>query len=697
MPANYIYRFNGFTVDVPGLRVLRAEKVIPLEPQNFRLLEYLIAHRDRVVTKEEIFRVIWEGRAVSDNALTRAVAQIRKALDDDPRNPFYINTVPTVGYRFVGVIDSHGPSPPADKPEPRALPVRRFAPVAWLGGLILLAAVAIGLLRSRPKALDPAKTASDPVILASSAGELGRPSFSPDGRQIAYSEETDGKSYIYVRDVTPGATPQRLGANSAPERWPAWSPDGRTIAFLRYDTAGVAQLVLIDLHRGPQRILGQFRTWLDSSGQNLVWSSNSKWLALPVVTDQGVALQRVNAETGQVLRIVAPETAIGYGSLSLSPDGAALLYVAHPPYVPGELWSVAVNPDLEPTGAPTAIPLGERRVIDAAYSSVSREVLAVPSGGGLLRINPLQPQTVTPVSLGGQTVMKISVYPHAERAALIVPNPDSNLWRLDLRSSSLRPRPLIALPGRETYPKYSPDGRLVAFSAVRNGTNNIWVANADGNAQREVTFMKHGITSTAHWSPDGRSLVFDSNASGAFQIYTVAANGGEPQQLTHSSGGNFSASWSRDGQWIYYTSTNSGRGEVWKVSPKGGTPIEITRDGGWMPTESEDGRTLFYCKMTSVPSLWNRPVHGGEEQQLLDSLFRTNFAIGRQGIFYVTAPSADNRSELRLYNPNTGRNSLVLAIGRPDYGMDISPDGRYLTYAQVDFRGSRLMLVDHLR
>src|SRR5579859_3911061 len=101
MEPPLIYCFDGFTLDAGTRRLRCGGKDLLLEPKSFRLLEFLIENRDRVLSKEEIFRVVWDEISVTDNALTRAVAQIRKALKDDPRQPRFIETLPTVGYRFI--------------------------------------------------------------------------------------------------------------------------------------------------------------------------------------------------------------------------------------------------------------------------------------------------------------------------------------------------------------------------------------------------------------------------------------------------------------------------------------------------------------------------------------------------------------------------------------------------------------------
>src|ERR1700755_1338532 len=79
MESHFIYRFDGITLDTATRRLRRGDQELLLEPKAFRLLEFLIENRDRVLGKEEIFRVVWSETNVTDNALARAIAQIRKA------------------------------------------------------------------------------------------------------------------------------------------------------------------------------------------------------------------------------------------------------------------------------------------------------------------------------------------------------------------------------------------------------------------------------------------------------------------------------------------------------------------------------------------------------------------------------------------------------------------------------------------
>ena len=98
------YQFDKLEVQPAAFAVLRDGQALSLEPKAVRVLLYLIEHRDRAVSKEELIEAVWDGAAVTDNALTRIVAQLRRELGDDARQARYIQTLPTLGYRFIAEL-----------------------------------------------------------------------------------------------------------------------------------------------------------------------------------------------------------------------------------------------------------------------------------------------------------------------------------------------------------------------------------------------------------------------------------------------------------------------------------------------------------------------------------------------------------------------------------------------------------------
>lgn len=100
--AEQIYQFGEFCLDVGRAELWRGNERRCVQPLVLDLLAYLIANRGRVASKDELFLNVWGGNvSVVDTALTTAVCEARKAIDDDHVQQWAIRTVPRRGYRFV--------------------------------------------------------------------------------------------------------------------------------------------------------------------------------------------------------------------------------------------------------------------------------------------------------------------------------------------------------------------------------------------------------------------------------------------------------------------------------------------------------------------------------------------------------------------------------------------------------------------
>lgn len=115
------YRFGRFSFDRAAYRLLEEDRAIALSPKALDLLWLLVARPSDLVTKDDILREIWPGIAVTDNAITQAVSDLRQALGDNPAEPHYIQTVPRRGYRFIAHVDVHErPATPAGGATPES-------------------------------------------------------------------------------------------------------------------------------------------------------------------------------------------------------------------------------------------------------------------------------------------------------------------------------------------------------------------------------------------------------------------------------------------------------------------------------------------------------------------------------------------------------------------------------------------------
>lgn len=108
------FRFNEFELDPDRIELRQQGVVVPMEPKNFELLEYLIRNRDRVQSKDEIFDQIWPGVFVTEASLSGAIKNVRKALGDDGVTQKFVKTVRGHGFRFIADLDSVAPAEPTE-------------------------------------------------------------------------------------------------------------------------------------------------------------------------------------------------------------------------------------------------------------------------------------------------------------------------------------------------------------------------------------------------------------------------------------------------------------------------------------------------------------------------------------------------------------------------------------------------------
>ena len=99
-----VYRFDQFEVDDREFRLTEDGTPVQVEPKVLRLLVYLIENRNRLVRKQELLDKVWPDAMVTENALTRAIVLLRKALNEDSHVPRYLETIPTAGYRFIANV-----------------------------------------------------------------------------------------------------------------------------------------------------------------------------------------------------------------------------------------------------------------------------------------------------------------------------------------------------------------------------------------------------------------------------------------------------------------------------------------------------------------------------------------------------------------------------------------------------------------
>lgn len=551
------------------------------------------------------------------------------------------------------------------------------------------------------------------VPFTSFSGQKARPSFAPDGNQIAFFWEgpTGREPGIYVKLID-SDTPLRVhpldgngqrGAGLAGTGGLAWSPDGRSLAFNRRGTNG--GIFTIPALGGPERKL------TDLSGE-FDWSPDGETLAIvdrqtPDATSQIILLTIASGATR--ILTTPPSGYHGDRSPAWSPDGRAVAFIRSPNYLVSDLFQVPVN-----GGTPTRLTFDNLELPGSLEWTVDgREILFTSTRGGLpglWRVGATGGRLRRETGIG-EYAFDPSVAQRGGRLAYLYRRIDRNIWRTpgphwSRTAGNERengPVKLIASTREEVNPQISPDGRRIAFVSDRSGSREIWVSHSDGDDAVQLTSFDGSNTGAPRWSPDSRQIAFDSRFEGRTDIFIINADGGRPWRLTNDAFEDVLPSWSRDGRSIYLASKRSGDWQVWKMAVEGGQPAQITRNGGYEAFESPDGQFLCYSRRdgTVDPGIWRIPVGGGEEKRILDRGIWGYWALTDGGICLIDS-AHHGGPVIEFFNFATQEFSILTRLDRSrapsgPLAISVSGDGRWIYYWQADQIDNDIMLVENFR
>ncbi len=389
-------------------------------------------------------------------------------------------------------------------------------------------------------------------LSAASAADDTQPSFSPDGRQIAFRSERDGGG-LYLMPARGGAA-RRLtdfGFN------PAWSPDGREIAF------GTKNIVSPQIRTTESEVFrvdvatGALRQVTAGDAAQPSWSPDGRRIAYWGLVPQAGrrVLWTIPAEGGKAVPVIDDDH-LNWNPV-WSPDGRYLYFASDRGGIMN-LWKVPIDERSgQARGEPEPVTTSQQTGMLPSLSRDGRRIAYASEGskGAIARIvfDPVAgkafgPATTLPQPAGDLISCLASPDGKWLLYQLLTPREELFLVRPD---GSGR-RQLVADGHRNRSPQFSPDGSRIAFYSNRGGKYEIWTIGVDGRGLRQETSLPGRLVTTPLWSPDGKRLACEVAGHEALIDLTQPLAERSPRFLPHPEpGADFIAySWSSDGEWL---------------------------------------------------------------------------------------------------------------------------------------------------
>ena len=639
-----LVRFATFEVDFPAGELRKSGMKLKLTGQPFQVLAILLERPGEVVTREELQKRLWPDTFVDvDHNLNTAINKIREVLGDSAERPRFVETLPRRGYRFIAPVDVGAGLVRAQQGAPQGVtlppqseggdavrkpPLQRHWVLGLSGAAIIVIAVfAYWLTRplTPPKVSGYTRITNDgrakkfridafPVIVtdglrlyfaetansgmrstlnqASASGGETSSVPTPFEQNIELGDIASNRSDLLLQTFVAGESemplwilpalggvPRRVG--DVLGRDAAWSPNGERIAYAKDHELYVCKADGTDIRKlvtapGPVR-------WPR-------WSPSGSVLRF-TVGDRGgwTSIEEVTADGGRP-RALLPGWKGGSCCGHWTADGE--YYVFQSTFNSRtDIWALRERAGLfrKGNGEPVQLTAGPMD-FQSPISSVDGKrlfVIGEQRRGELVRFESKSGQFVS--YLGGISAHDVDVSRDGEWV-VYVSYPERVLWRSRVDGSQRLQ--LTSLPMQAVLPRWSPDGKRIAFSALVPGEpDKIYMVAAEGGRPEQLTAENHYETDP-NWSPDQNSLVFGGKPwleDSAIHIFDF-----KTRQVSTLPGseGLFSPHWSPGGRYVLAKSLDSPKLMLFDFSTH--KWAELVSSPADYPNWSHDGRYIYF-------------------------------------------------------------------------------------------------------
>ncbi|MHC9013378.1 winged helix-turn-helix domain-containing protein [Stenotrophomonas rhizophila] len=585
-PAADVVRIGDCTVVLSSREVMVVGVRRPrrLTPKALGVLKALMRSPGTVVTRDELFAEVWPDTLPTNDVLTQAVTQLRKAFaTDEDAGTTYIETIAKTGYRLlvpVSVVDEArglaeteeagadvisddgAPRPVTGVPAKRVdSPMRRrwrrirryvLLAIGLTMMIALLVMAALLVQRERPATAveaaveDGTRVIGSPErpyrLITASAGFETYPTLSPDGSQVAYEAGMPSREGNVIKVQTSGNAPARVlmdTPDTYSDRFPNWSPNGRDIAFARFGPDGSCEVLIASATGGALRHVTR------CDGTELLsfdWTPDGRGLLFGSLSGKyahrGIRTFNLASGSWSALDYDMDPDSFEYAP-RYSPDGRWIVFVRNPQV--GDLWRIPAG-----GGVPEQLTNDSAEIRGWAWRSDSRHIVFGRRVDSEARLYELDTRTHTLRDLGLDDAQSPALSRSNNMLAFMHRRAQFGLFKVPIGANGPGvPERLFASGGRDAQPMIAPDGRQLVFSSNRSGSYSLWWADLQRpESLRPIEGLRPETRQIPDWSRDSRHLLVlgrDEHANPAVfevsprdeQIVRLAVPAAQPLQALY--------------------------------------------------------------------------------------------------------------------------------------------------------------------
>ena len=596
-PQLRLVRFADFEVDLRTGELRKAGVKLKFSGQPFQVLSILLERPGDVVTREELQKRLWPDTFVDvERNLNTAVNKIREVLGDSSESPRFVETLPRRGYRFIAPVETD-PSLVSQNPlkKPIDEPVESTKQFRWWLPILVGAAVlAVGLVLW----ISSFKTAGRPrVVRFTPLTNDGQRKMGPlvsDGLRVYFNEWLPDGRLILAQVSAHGGEVVPLSSPLHAPFVQDISKDGTDLLLASEEGAQGRSIWVQPVAGGSPHRVGTVLTSWGPWGAGLAYAAFTKD-GSHVLFSQGHDIYSVSRDGSELRKIFT----VGHFTKDFrySPDSRVLRFTQFDPYAEAAIMSGSADA----TGLHKLVDgcCGEwtpdgRYFIFAGEPNFRSDLWALRESGKFrwqrrsdtpiqLTAGPLDFQFPLPARDGNEIFAIGTAY-------------RSEIVRYDKKSGEFVSY-LSGISAEEVT--FSADGGLVAYTSFPDGV--LWRSRLDGSEKIQLTFSPMKVAGP-RWSPDGRQIAFSGIVpGGAWNIYVVPSTGGSAEHLLPSNQGQLDVNWSPDGKSLAFGTAVDPKGSIHIVDLNSRRASSLPGSTGlFSPHWSPDGRFIAGIALEST-------------------------------------------------------------------------------------------------
>jgi len=453
------------------------------------------------------------------------------------------------------------------------------------------------------------------------------PSWSPDGKYLAYTTNDKGNLDIMVMPMG-GGRAIRVVDSDADDAQPAWSPDGSNLAFVSARDRGGHLSIALGV--GPMQdfvvgkhgdiflipALGGTPVKLVEDGYYPSWSPDGKSIVFQSPRDGQWNLWKISSDGGVPVPLTDDEEFDFHPSWS--PDGEWIVYGS------GEVPVFNLKIISASGGSSWFLTDGNQRVIRPEWSKNGSSILYSSDRNGshnLWKISFSSSdnkkfETPRQVTVGQGADVNVSISYTGNKLAYSTVLVLQDIWEFNVASGETRQ--VTSETSNEDLPRSSPDGKTMMIVSNRGGTSGLWTIDINGTILQQLS-ARDASESQGSWSPDGKRIAYISDDEQFFRMFIRTLGSLSPKELDSNPGGLEYPIWSPDGKSISYHKTTNQKNDIWIYDLESGQNKQLTNLelSSSFATWSPDGENITFQTMRgSIRHLWIVPSKGGIPRQI---------------------------------------------------------------------------------